>query len=115
MNIDLSGKTALVTGSTQGIGYAIAQGLADSGARVVVNGRSADRVDDAVARLRKDTGADVLGMPVDVTTAEGVENAEEAAMIRTMRCTKIQGYHFGRPMPAEDARALMQRTQRRRA
>ena len=77
MNIDLSGKTALVTGSTQGIGYAIAQGLADSGARVVVNGRSADRVDDAVARLRKDTGADVLGMPVDVTTAEGVERLVE--------------------------------------
>ena len=72
MNIDLSGKTALVTGSTQGIGYAIAEGLAASGARVAVNGRSADRVDAAVADLRK-TGADVVGVAVDVTTADGVD------------------------------------------
>ena len=72
MNIDLSGKTALVTGSTQGIGYAIAEGLAASGARVAVNGRSADRVDAAVADLRK-TGADVVGVAVDVSTADGVD------------------------------------------
>lgn len=72
MNIDLSGKTALVTGSTQGIGYAIAEGLARSGARVAVNGRSAERVDDAVARLHTDTGADVVGAAVDVTSADGV-------------------------------------------
>jgi NAD(P)-dependent dehydrogenase (short-subunit alcohol dehydrogenase family) len=72
VNIDLSGKTALVTGSTQGIGYAIAEGLAASGARVAVNGRSADRVDAAVAELRK-TGADVVGVAVDVSTADGVD------------------------------------------
>jgi NAD(P)-dependent dehydrogenase (short-subunit alcohol dehydrogenase family) len=72
VNIDLSGKTALVTGSTQGIGYAIAEGLAASGARVAVNGRSADRVDAAVADLRK-TGADVVGVAVDVSTADGVD------------------------------------------
>jgi NAD(P)-dependent dehydrogenase (short-subunit alcohol dehydrogenase family) len=72
VNIDLSAKTALVTGSTQGIGYAIAEGLAVSGARVAVNGRSADRVDAAVAELRK-TGADVVGVAVDVSTADGVD------------------------------------------
>jgi NAD(P)-dependent dehydrogenase (short-subunit alcohol dehydrogenase family) len=68
VNIDLQGKIALVTGSTQGIGYAIAERLAGSGAKVAVNGRSADRVDEAVARLR----GDVVGVAVDVTTEDGV-------------------------------------------
>ena len=51
MKIDLSGKTALVTGSTAGIGYAIARGLAGSGASVVINGRGQDKVDAAVRKL----------------------------------------------------------------
>ncbi len=67
MDIDLSGKTALVTGSTQGIGLAIAEALAGSGARVAVNGRTAQRVEEAVAKL----GGDVVGVAVDVTTEEG--------------------------------------------
>ena len=67
MNIDLAGKTALVTGSTQGIGLAIAKGLAAAGARVVVNGRTASRVDEAVALI----GGDALGVAADVTTEEG--------------------------------------------
>jgi NAD(P)-dependent dehydrogenase (short-subunit alcohol dehydrogenase family) len=82
VNIDLSGKTALVTGSTQGIGYAIAEGLSASGARVVVNGRSAERVDAAVADLRAATGADVIGVAVDVTTDDGV--AELVAALPTV-------------------------------
>jgi NAD(P)-dependent dehydrogenase (short-subunit alcohol dehydrogenase family) len=68
VNIDLSGKTALVTGSTQGIGLAIARGLAAAGARVAVNGRGRDRVDAAVAEL----DGDVLGIAADVTTDDGV-------------------------------------------
>jgi NAD(P)-dependent dehydrogenase (short-subunit alcohol dehydrogenase family) len=67
VNIDLSGKTALVTGSTQGIGFAIAEGLAASGARVVVNGRTPDRVDEAVAKL----GGDAIGVAADVATDDG--------------------------------------------
>lgn len=68
MNIELTGKTALVTGSTQGIGLAIAEQLARSGARVVVNGRTAARVDEAVAKLGE---FDVLGVAADVSTEEG--------------------------------------------
>jgi NAD(P)-dependent dehydrogenase (short-subunit alcohol dehydrogenase family) len=67
VNIDLTGKTALVTGSTQGIGLAIVEGLANSGARVVVNGRTAERVEEAVATVR----GDVIGVAADVSTAAG--------------------------------------------
>ena len=68
MDIDLTGKTALVTGSTQGIGFAIAEGLANSGARVAVNGRTPERVKEAAEKLR----GDVFGVAVDVTTEDGV-------------------------------------------
>lgn len=72
MNIDLTGKTALITGSTGGIGYAIAQGLADSGAKVVVNGRKAATVDAAAARLRAALpGRSIEGIAADVSTATG--------------------------------------------
>ena len=72
MNIDLSGKTALVTGSTAGIGHAIARGLAASGATVVVNGRGQGKVDSAVAAIAKSVPvAKVRGVAADVSTAEG--------------------------------------------
>ena len=68
----LDGKTALVTGSTAGIGYAIAKGLAASGAGVVINGRGQDKVDAAVANLKHAvSGAKVRGMAADVATGEG--------------------------------------------
>jgi NAD(P)-dependent dehydrogenase (short-subunit alcohol dehydrogenase family) len=72
MKIDLSGKTALVTGSTAGIGNAIAKGLAAAGADVVVNGRSQSKVDAAVAAMTKAVpGARVRGIAADVSTAAG--------------------------------------------
>jgi NAD(P)-dependent dehydrogenase (short-subunit alcohol dehydrogenase family) len=71
MKIDLSGKTALVTGSTAGIGHAIAKGLAGTGASVIVNGRGETKVNDAVAKLCATTGARVGGIAADVSTAEG--------------------------------------------
>jgi NAD(P)-dependent dehydrogenase (short-subunit alcohol dehydrogenase family) len=70
MKIDLSGKTALVTGSTAGIGHAIAKRLAGSGASVVINGRGQDKVDAAVRKL-EGTGAKVRGIAADVSTAAG--------------------------------------------
>jgi NAD(P)-dependent dehydrogenase (short-subunit alcohol dehydrogenase family) len=70
MKIDLSGKTALVTGSTAGIGHAIAKGLAASGASVVINGRGQDKVDAAVRKLEA-AGGKVRGVAADVSTAAG--------------------------------------------
>jgi NAD(P)-dependent dehydrogenase (short-subunit alcohol dehydrogenase family) len=69
MNIDLTRRTAIVTGSTAGIGFAIARGLCECGATVVVNGRSEAAVERAVARLRQlAPGADVRGVAADVGT-----------------------------------------------
>ena len=72
MKIDLSGKTALVTGSTTGIGHAIAKGLAAAGATVTVNGRTQAKVDAAVAALAKAVpGAKIRGVAADVSTVAG--------------------------------------------
>jgi NAD(P)-dependent dehydrogenase (short-subunit alcohol dehydrogenase family) len=72
MIIDLSGRTALVTGSTAGIGYAIAKALAASGASVVLNGRKQTTVDTAVKRLAGEVeSAKVRGIAADVSTAAG--------------------------------------------
>ncbi|HSP79758.1 MAG TPA: SDR family oxidoreductase, partial [Myxococcaceae bacterium] len=76
MNLELRNRRALVTGSTAGIGFAIARGLAAEGAAVVVNGRKADSVDKAVARIRQEVpGAQVEGVAADAGTAEGAEAA----------------------------------------
>jgi len=69
VKIDLSGKTALVTGSTEGIGFAAARGLLDAGAEVVVNGRTAAKVEAAVARL----GRGARGQAIDLADAAGCE------------------------------------------
>ncbi len=71
---DLSGKTALITGSGQGIGLAIAEGLANAGARIILNGRRPEPLEDAARRLRAD-GADVLTSVFDVTDVEAVRAA----------------------------------------
>ena len=75
MKIDLAGRTALITGSTAGIGYAAAQALALAGASVVVNGRNEKRVAEAVEQIREATGSDtVTGIAADVATAEGAND-----------------------------------------
>jgi NAD(P)-dependent dehydrogenase (short-subunit alcohol dehydrogenase family) len=72
MDLELGGRRALITGSTAGIGYAIARGLAAEGAQVVITGRKQMSVDGAVARLRTEVPrAEVQGIAADCATAEG--------------------------------------------
>jgi NAD(P)-dependent dehydrogenase (short-subunit alcohol dehydrogenase family) len=78
MELQLEGKRALVTGSTAGIGYAIAEGLAKEGATVIVNGRTSRRVEQALASLGKaGVRGKIEGLPADLGTAEGVGLAIE--------------------------------------
>jgi NAD(P)-dependent dehydrogenase (short-subunit alcohol dehydrogenase family) len=74
MNLGLQGKLAVVSGSTAGIGFAIAAALASEGAKVVVNGRTQARVDAALKSIQQRvSGADLRGVPADLGTAAGVD------------------------------------------
>ena len=99
MIIDLTGKHAIVTGSTSGIGFAIARGLAESGAAVVVNGRSQKSVDAALLRLVQQVPqAKVEGIAADLATAAGV-----AAFVKRVGRTDILVNNLGifEPKPFE--------------
>ena len=74
MDLKLTGKVALVTGSTAGIGLAIAQALASEGAHIYVNGRTQQRVDAAIAEIRSHAAhAKVDGIAADFSSAAGAE------------------------------------------
>lgn len=74
MDLQLKNKTALVTGSTLGIGYAIAKSLLGEGAEVYINGRNAARVDEAVARLKNEVpGARVSGVAADFSNTADID------------------------------------------
>ncbi|OQD57780.1 oxidoreductase [Streptomyces phaeoluteigriseus] len=79
MKLDLTGRTALVTGSSQGIGAAIAAGLARAGATVGVNGRDAGRLDRSVGELRRAVpDGRFVAVAADVGTEEGAARAVDA-------------------------------------
>jgi len=73
MDLQLKGKIALVSGSTAGIGHAIATSLAREGARVIVNGRTPKAVDAAVAAMKSAAGGDVMGFAGDLSSASVAE------------------------------------------
>src|SRR5215831_11291742 len=77
MDLDLSGKLALVTGSTRGIGLAAAKGLAEMGADVIVSGREKSAIDEAIAKLRPIAKAKLHAAAFDLAHADGC-----AALIR---------------------------------
>jgi NAD(P)-dependent dehydrogenase (short-subunit alcohol dehydrogenase family) len=74
MDLELNGKRALVTGSTAGIGAAIAAELAREGARVIVNGRLPAAVEKAVATLKAESGGEVIGFAGDLGAAAPIED-----------------------------------------
>ncbi|SFU23078.1 SDR family oxidoreductase [Mesorhizobium sp. YR577] len=97
---DLSGKTALVTGSSRGLGRAFAEGLAGAGARVILNGVAATRLEEAAAAMRS-AGRDVLTAAFDVTDEAAVIGAFEAFDrdgIRVDILVNNAGIQFRKPM-----------------
>jgi gluconate 5-dehydrogenase len=72
---DIQGQLALITGSTRGLGNALARGLAEQGAHVIVHGRRQDAADEAAQRLATETGAKVDAVAFDVTDADAVKAA----------------------------------------
>jgi NAD(P)-dependent dehydrogenase (short-subunit alcohol dehydrogenase family) len=91
MDLQLTNKKALVTGSTAGIGFAIASSLAQEGAEVVVNGRSQQRVDQAVQKIRTEIkNARVRGVAADLGTREGMSQ-----MIRDLPAVDILVNNLG--------------------
>lgn len=99
---DLSGRLALITGSSAGIGLALARGLAQAGARVVINARNADKLEQAAKSLR-DAGASVHALAFDVTDSDAVAKAV-AAIERDIGAIDILVNNAGmqRRAPLED-------------
>ncbi len=73
--INLSGKTALVTGSTRGIGKATAEKLAEAGATVIVTGRSEDRAREVAKEIKEKTGSETFAVGLDIGVKESIESA----------------------------------------
>jgi NAD(P)-dependent dehydrogenase (short-subunit alcohol dehydrogenase family) len=100
MDLKLARKRAVVTGSTAGIGLAIASALVREGASVVISGRTEKRVNAAIARIRKNRGkGSVRGVAADLSTADGI-----AAFLRQVPETDILVNNLGifEPKPFEE-------------
>jgi NAD(P)-dependent dehydrogenase (short-subunit alcohol dehydrogenase family) len=98
MELNLANKLALISGSTAGIGYAIAEALAREGALVIVNGRSQASVDDALSRL-KATNGNVVGFAGDLSTAQAAEQlAKEFPELEIL----VNNLGIFEPRPFED-------------
>jgi len=68
----LANKTALITGSSQGLGFAMAKGLSLAGAKIILNGRDEEKLNKAVFRM-KQYGSDVCGYAFDITKQQEIE------------------------------------------
>ena len=80
MEISLSGRTAIVTGGSKGIGFAIATQFAKSGADVAILARGREALDEAIGAIKKKTNGKVVGVQADVGNAVDVKRAYDEAM-----------------------------------
>src|ERR1700738_3681556 len=80
MDLGLRDRVALVAASTSGLGYAVAHGLAAEGAKVVVSGRSQERVDKAADAIARETGARTAAVACDVSKEDGPEKLVRSAV-----------------------------------
>src|SRR2546423_1006097 len=80
MEISLNGRSAIVTGASKGIGFAIAKGFAESGADVAIVARGREALDAAVSEIKTATNAHVIGIAGDVAKADDVQRAYDEAM-----------------------------------
>ena len=85
MDLGLRGSVAIVTGSSRGIGKAIAYGLADEGANVTICGRNGDRLEEAAREIESSTCSKVLAVPADLSEKEGVKSIVEKTVERFQR------------------------------
>jgi NAD(P)-dependent dehydrogenase (short-subunit alcohol dehydrogenase family) len=96
MDLQLTGKTALITGSTGGIGYGIAKVLLHEGAQVIINGRTPESVAKAVASLKEATGKTPLGFAGDMSKADDI-----ARLVKAFPDVDILVNNVGRFIPRE--------------
>lgn len=103
MDIDLTGRTALVSASTAGIGLATAHGLAQQGAEVWVNGRTQARVDAAISTIAGScAGARLHGVAADLATAAGTELVTRALPAVDILVNNLGGIGARKPFDALD-------------
>ena len=105
MDMGLSGKVAIVTGGSTGIGYATARSLAREGARVAICARRADVLEQAAGDLREDTGGEILPVSADVSRAEDVQNVFDTVLGRFGRLDILvnnAGKSAAAPFPTVD-------------
>ncbi len=96
IDLGLAGKTAIVCGSSAGLGKACAAALVKAGVRVTVNGRDAAKLTEAAAEIERDTGAKVIAAAADVTTPEG-----RAALLKVTPSPDILVNNAGGPPPGD--------------
>jgi NAD(P)-dependent dehydrogenase (short-subunit alcohol dehydrogenase family) len=104
VNIDLSGKTAIISASTAGIGLAIATGIATAGAETIINGRTQEAVDRAIqAILKKVRQAKLLGFACDLGTSEGCAALARAVPQADILVNNLGVFGPGNIFSTEDA------------